>query len=617
MAAALVILAAAIALAGGLSVRLGGQRLTARSPDRAVFAALAVVALRVALDRRSRPFAGVAPLASRLRDRVYDPRQDAVIPNDARTPWRSRTLALAGFTVFAAILLFPQLQRMDSVPDLGDPLFSIWRSGWVFHKLGGDPRPLFSPNVFHPHPLTLTYSDSMLVPALTTAPLLAVGMHPVVAYNLVMMLSFIASAFAMYLLAERLTGSPAASFIAGLLFGFYPYRFEHYSHFELQMTYWMPLALLALHRFVTGGRTRDAVAFALLAAAQLYSSMYYAVFFTVYGAALFTFLCLLQRPPWRRLLGPAVIAGGLALVLALPLARTYSSARLGDRDPGTVAYYSATAADYLRAHPRSATWGTLTLPGRMPERALFPGVMILLLAAVALIPPFGATRAAYAGALLVAFEMSRGFNSLFYPYLYEWLPFIRGLRVPARASILVGLTLALLAAFGVRRLLAGRSAGLQRGVLGVLVVAIAIDLRPLLRLEPVWLEPPPIYGLVAGSTDVVLAEFPFGGNPTRFTPNVPFMYFSLWHWTPMINGYSGHYPPGQVDFEVAVQGFPDAAAIDLLRARGVTHVTINCALYRGGCEELVAVVDALPAFRVVASGKWQGAPVRLYELTGR
>ena len=37
---------------------------------------------------------------------------------------------------------------MDSVPDLGDPLFSIWRIGWVYHKLGGDPRPLFSPNIF-------------------------------------------------------------------------------------------------------------------------------------------------------------------------------------------------------------------------------------------------------------------------------------------------------------------------------------------------------------------------------------------------------------------------------------------------------------------------------------
>ena len=301
-------------------------------------------------------------------------------------------------------------------------------------------------------------------------------------------------------------------------------------------------------------------------------------------------------------------------MLALPLVRTYSSAKLGDRDAPTVAYYSATAADYLRAHPRSATWGERTLPGRMPERALFPGVMILVLAAVALVPPLGVTRAAYAVALLVAFELSRGFNSLFYPYLYEFLPFIRGLRVPARASILVGLSLALLAGFGVRRLLQGRSAWLQRGALAALIVVIALDLRPLLRLEPVWLEPPPIYGLVAGAPDVVLAEFPFGGNPTRFTPNVPYMYFSLWHWGQMLNGYSGHSPPGQVEFETGLKSFPDQSAVDLLRSRGATHVSINCALYRGGCDELLKAVDALPIFRVVASGRWQGAPVRLYEL---
>src|SRR4029453_2135185 len=129
-------------------------------------------------------------------------------------------------------------------------------------------------------------------------------------------------------------------------------------------------------------------------------------------------------------------------------------------------------------------------------------------------------------------------------------------------------------------------------------------------LERCGVEPPPLFGLVSGAPDVVLAEFPFGGNPTRFTPNVPFMYFSLWHWAQMINGYSGHSPPGQDDFETAVQSFPDAPAVELLRARGATHVTINCALYRGGCEELVAKVDALPAFRVVAAGEWQGSPGR-------
>jgi hypothetical protein len=619
LALALVLAALAISLRGGFSSQLGGVRVTARDPDRAIVAALVLIAIRVVLDRRTWPLAPTGSVLRRVRDRfrrrwLYRADGDAVEALPVASAWRRRAIAAVGLCTFGAVLLLPQLRRMDSVPDLGDPLFSIWRIGWVHHKLIGDPRPLFSPNIFHPHQFTLTYSDSMLLPAVTTVPLLAVGLHPVTAYNLALVCSFVVSAFAMYLLVERLTGSPGAAFVSALLFGFYPYRFEHYSHFELQMTYCMPLALLALHRFLTTARVRDAAAAAVLTAGQLYSSMYYAVFFTFYAGALLLILGLLSRPRMRTLLVPATIAGAVALLLAYPLARTYSAAHLGDRDVPTVSYYSATASDYLRAHPRSAMWAERGLPGRRAERALFPGVMALLLAAIALIPPLGATRAAYAGALLVAFEISRGFNGPIYPYLYEWLPFVRGLRVPARSSLLVGLSLAVLAGFGVRRLLAGRSRPVTRAVLAALTVAIAIDLWPALRLEPVWREPPPIYGLAAGSQDVVLAEFPFGGRHARFTANVPFMYFSLWHWARMINGYSGRYPPGHLEFETAMGEFPDPPTVDLLRARGATHVSVNCALYPGDCDDLFKTLDAMPAFRVVSSGKWQGQPVRLYEL---
>ena len=49
---------------------------------------------------------------------------------------------------------------------------------------------------------------------------------------------------AMFVLARYLTGSRAAGVIAGIVFAFAPYRFEHYMHMELQWTMWMPLAFL-------------------------------------------------------------------------------------------------------------------------------------------------------------------------------------------------------------------------------------------------------------------------------------------------------------------------------------------------------------------------------------
>ena len=66
------------------------------------------------------------------------------------------------------------------MPDLGDPLFSIWRISWVNHQLWRHPLALFDANIFYPERLTLTYSDPVIVPALISAPLFWVGFTEVV-----------------------------------------------------------------------------------------------------------------------------------------------------------------------------------------------------------------------------------------------------------------------------------------------------------------------------------------------------------------------------------------------------------------------------------------------------
>ena len=58
-------------------------------------------------------------------------------------------------------------------------------------------------------------------------------------------------------IARALTGRRDAAAIAGVVFTLYPYRFDHYSHLELQMTLWMPIALWALHRTLARSRIAD------------------------------------------------------------------------------------------------------------------------------------------------------------------------------------------------------------------------------------------------------------------------------------------------------------------------------------------------------------------------
>jgi hypothetical protein len=555
----------------------------------------------------------VSAFFKRYWSSIYQPGIDAA-PAPGQIRWQTRVLVGLAMAAFGAVFLHAQLWHMDSVPDKGDPLFSVWRLGWVYNQMLGDPRSLFDANIFHPARLTLTFSDSTLLPAVMNAPLLAAGVHPVTAYNVILVGSFLASAFTCYLLVEELTGSTAAGFIAGLLFGFYPFRFEHYSHLELLMGYWIPLSLFALHRFVATAKVRYAVLAALMAVAQLYSSMYLAVFYLLVAAVMFGLLLWLTRPDVRALARGAVIAGVLALALAFPLSNKYTSAHLKERDVGEVAVYSADLSDYLRAELRSTLWAGRTLPNTKPERALFPGLMILVLAAVALVPPLGATRIAYAGALVFSVELSRGYNSFLYLGLYETLSFMRGIRSPARASLLVGLTLAVLAGFAVRRLIAHRSRVWSAGIVGALTVLIGVDLYPTLFLEPVWPEPPPIYQALGDRRDAVLAEFPLGLSPGAGLTDIPQMYFSLWHWNQIVDGYSGHGPEGYGDFQRGMQSFPSEPSLELLRARGVTHVTVNCALYVTGCETLLKEIEAVADLRLLVSATWEGKPVRLYAL---
>jgi hypothetical protein len=611
-----VLISIAIDLTGGFYFAPGGVRISAQTSERPLYVAIGLLLVRYALDRRTPFLGGRLPVWwTRVFDRRLDPQ-----PADHARGWVSRhfLIAAAGFVAVGAVLLHTQLAHMDSVPDLGDPLFSIWRMGWVFHHLQGDPRPLFDANIFYPEPLTLTYSDSMLVPALTEAPLLAAGVHPVVAYNVLFLASYFLSAIATYSLIVRLTGSAQAGFIGGLIYGFYPYRFEHYSHLELQMTYWMPLALLALHRFAATFNVAPAIVLTLCVVAQLYSSMYYGVFFPMYAAVILGVLLWIARPAWRRLAVPLAIGATLAVVLAVPLARPYFAAQgaKGERDENTVTFYSAQPSDYFRAHPRSALYGGRLLSDSHPERALFPGVTPLVLSAVSLVAPVGPIRLAYAAGMLVAFDLSRGFTGYIYKHLYAWFGPIRGMRVPARVSIIMAISLAVLGGFGALRLI--RRFGTSRGralAFIALVAAVATDLHPKLELEPVWPKPPAVYGSIAPGSGAVLAEFPFTSKVPGIADDLQYMYFSTWHWLPLVNGYSGFSSEPYREWRKGVLNFPDAVSFAALKARGVTHLTLNCAFVLGDCEPLLTALDERRDLQVLSSVRWQGAVVRLYALS--
>jgi hypothetical protein len=622
----------AVVGSGGFIVRILGARVGFRSAERLLLWLAGAVLLRLVVDRHA-PLFGVSRetrsrVSADVQRHVLQPlsavwSRVSVAPDVERFrvqlapgAWRRLVFAALAIGFALALILRDQIAQPYSVPDHGDPLFSMWRIGWVNHQIFADPRHLFDANIFHPDRLTLTLSDPIILPALMGAPLEAIGLHPVVVYNAVLMLAFLLSGVAMYLLGERLTGSARAGFVAGLMFACYSYRFDHYSHLELQMTQWMPLGLIALHLFVVTGRLRHALALAVAGLAQLYSSMYYAVFFLVYAAVIGAGLLAIHRPNVRRLILPTAAAAIVAALISLPLVRPFVEAEpsKGTRTLDTIEQFSAQPIDYLRTQRYSVMWRDRALPAEA-ERALFPGLAPVVLGAIGVAPPFSGLRVVYAVALLVTLDASRGFNGFVYPYLYKWISPVRRLRAPARLGVLVGLTLSIFAGFGALRVLRYcRGRTLEWVAIALMAGVIVGDAWSALQLIPVWKSPPAIYEALPSDSNVVLAELPVLDDPGF---NTRFMYFSLWHWKTMVNGYSGYIPSSYSALAPYLKEFPRRFSVDALRRTGVTHVILNCGLQFISCEETRMLMRQSPELRIVRDTQWEGGQGRAVRTEAR
>jgi hypothetical protein len=587
------------------------MRLSLTSTHRTLVAAVILLVYRFVRAPRVGPFGRWTPAWQQLLDTVE---HEPLVVVNARGTWKRLAVAARGIAAALAVLLHDQLRHLDAVPDFGDPLFSIWRIAWVAHQIVRDPQHLFDANIFYPEGLTLTLSDPVLLPALSVAPLLALGVQPVVVYNVLLLSGFWLSGVTTYVLVERLTGSARAAFIAGLSYATVGFRFDHYSHLELQMTEWLPLALLALHLFVSTKRWPYAIGLALAGVAQLYSSMYYAVFLVVYSAAITGGLLLVQRTRVRSLVRPLLIGAVLAALLALPLARAFSAAEplKGARALYEVEFYSASPADFVRPNRYSALWAQ-RLPPPAPERNLFPGLAPLALAAFAVAPPLGTVRLIYLAGLVVAVDGALGLHGVAYPYYYLLLSPFQGIRSPARFGAFISLSLSILAGFGVQRLLRRRRSSMaQYATFAALVALVMIDAWPTLSLTSVWKDPPPVYEELRHASNPILVEAPV---PEQETGNIPFMYFSTWHWARLVNGYSGFIPKSYKEFTTTMLGFPDAQSIEALRRRGATHVSVNCAVNDWDkCEAIALTARSSPALRLISETLWMQHTVQLYEI---
>jgi hypothetical protein len=513
-----------------------------------------------------------------------------------------RELVVAALVVAActSFVTWPQAVHFGSqVAAHDDSMFSMWRIAWIAHALRSDPSRLFHGNTFHPSSNTLAFSDATLLEGLIAAPFIWLGVPIVPVYNALLFLGFAGSGLAMFLLARRVSGSYVAALIGAAIFTLAPYRVEHFMHLELQWTMWTPLALWALHRSTEDGSARHGILCGLFLWLQVLSCVYYGVFLAIVLGVLGPAMLLLNR---RRVTAALPgLAGGavLALLLTWPYARPYIevSQSFGQRDVQEIASYSARLGDYALSPPTSLLWGW-TSDAAGPERKLSFGAVATVLAVLALGWKPRKALLLYVALAVLAIELSMGVNGTVYPWLVEAAPPLLGLRSLARFGVIAACAVAVLAALGSETLLRAAGTGSRRAAVATAIFCLlAVDSAQTgQRLMPLAANPPNAYTVYKAVRSLGVA--PVMELPMPKLNRLPgreafYTFWSIGSWHPLVNGYSGYFPPEYVQTAVRTEHFPDDRSFAQLRHLGVRYVVVHRDFYAPA--EYIALMERMRA----------------------
>lgn len=479
---------------------------------------------------------------------------------------------------------------------------------WGAHQLRADPRHLFDAPIFHPHGETFAYAEPMVANAVAALPIFALSSNPLHAFNGILLLTFVGTAFGAYLLVRDLSGSWWAGVVAGTLLAFCSFRVSHLPHLHLLAFPWTPLALWALHRVLGGDGRRYVVAFGAFAVAQILSSFTLGMLMLVAFATVLPVRLALD--PDSRASGPLRdVAVAMVVVAAIVAPFAVPFVRLGragfTRTIERNVAYSARLADYATPPAESVVWGELLSPLRgttTNERHLFLGVVGPALALAGLVArrarrgggdvaPEAMARLTYVLLLGVSVVLSLGprYEALGrtvpmpYRLLYDVVPGVKSMRVPARLGLLAMLAVTVLAGMTVADVVrwAGRRGGSRAlAVAGTSLVALAAAdswIRPgTATAFHVGSDVPEVYRWLARAPRVPTIELPMRHpSPPRRGYEAEYVFYATAHWQPLANGYASFVPPGYWELEAAMASFPSPAAISLLRAMGVGRVVLH------------------------------------------
>jgi hypothetical protein len=468
------------------------------------------------------------------------------------------------YAVLSLLMTWPlaaQLGRQIPV-DVGSDVWAHeWTFWWLKEALGAGQTPYLSPLLFHPSGVDLTSHNIAWLNFALWWPLQALwGSNA--AFSLIYLVFFTLNAFAMYLFVYEQVQSWVAAWLAGLVFGFWPYTLSQAGHPNMIALFGLPLGLLFLRRALNGGRYRPALLAGLLFA-LIGIARWQLLVPAAYLVGIFVLVHLTKRNHWTRFtIKQLALTGVTMLVCMAPLAWAPVMAHLTRPAAADLLLYEPQNASDLVSYflPHGALWLWSPVASHLPkalqfqqQEITFIGYTALLLVIIAL---WGSWRKALPWLLmaLVLLLLALGpvitiahhpLPALVTPYqwLEDWF-ITRLMRRPDRFNSFLGFPIAMLVALAVvflQKRLAHRHftpwlLALTLGVVGEYSQApYSLGMTP----TPVWHR-----ALAAEPGDFAILDIPI----SPYYADKHYMHYQIQHGKPMVGGHISRRPRALLDF---------------------------------------------------------------------
>jgi hypothetical protein len=521
---------------------------------------------------------------------------------------RSHGFPVLLYTLLALLLTWPlALQFATGVPGDGvDCWQNMWNMWWLKRALLEGHNPFYTTEIYYPGGASLLLHTLNPLNFVISLPLHALfGL--VVAYNFALLFSLVASGYGAYLLAFDVTHDQRAALLAGAVFAFSGYMLaQALGHLNLIAAEWIPFSVLALHYAARKPSVKwiglAGVCLALNVACDWQYFLFVLLWSGWYGVVVL-WQARASGSPLRAVLpvaGAVVVALLLVLPVLLPTAEL--AARTPRADTGD-SYRIGTSADVTdffipsQLHPgwrrAAAKAQVYKMDSIIHNKTAYLGMAALALAVIGLWParrtsarppnlfPYGNLLAKsgqepripqitrideneplafwhtplfWLLSMLVFVLMALGpvlqiggsMTGIPLPAaLFYDLPLVRISRVPIRFVVVVMLALAMLAAFGTRRLLlhveqrVPRRPRLASGLLLAALIGLVVLDNFTAPYPMVGVYVPPVYvELGAEEGEYAILEMPFYERTS-----VIYMFYQAVHGKPMVGGNLSRFLP--------------------------------------------------------------------------